>query len=937
MQEDEDAGSYRPPARYVASAGAGHAKGRQEAAKDRREAQERGGGGQRRANSMDSLGSVQSTPEMPSKAPGTMEEHAQEQPKSFFTHISQVTGKVVSAKGLPSKTQWGSTAIFCLVKGIRSNNHLVNIHATRLVYNTLSPAWNQEFTFECPESWGVVELVGLKFLVYDSPTAASSFQGTDDFLGGADLDLSSVSRSRAAATFELELGGSEIKARTGLKVKRARITIEITCHSRSSARPDSPTRTLMRSMLRYTRVRALAVKISRAKNLPLSATNARAQCVVRVVMISGEVRELYRSKMAEGSLDPIWEDSFQALFDRDEDDMDEDFVHDEPVLFMIDIYGTKREDEDLKYREHFGSCVVPLWTFGEETKKHRLPMQSRPAASRGLAEPDNADAAAPPPGAVRGTMAPGESHKQQANADGSVWKPKSAFWRKSGGSLESEDPEGLCERMTSSARDLAIRACARAAAAVPNPAKLVPAVLGCRRKRKPRGPKKLHCEIAVERLECAMPFANLIDRPMRITDQEDVDVAMNDPVWRDSMFRRPDITFDFSEPAVLNGMDRIVFISGIVFGASGLARADLFSKSDPYCKIEAVLTTGERLLVHRTQTVWNSLTPSWEEPFRFAAPTDVAQVSRLAFTVFDDDDQAIDKSAFRDFEDDLLGHVHVDISKLKNGELLQENMPLVGAKQKKTSGNRSGFRLTANLSLEVRVERRVQPVYKTLADDHGVRGYKQHCPSRMLKHARYEDPSQQEVFADSSKSAAKEYSRRKFAAEMSGRPNPPLPKSLCRNWLTVPDVFSQAQELAFSLREKELRKADAVVVRAVGLRAAGAAGPGDTAEALQERPEAGDPARHAGPRSPATEAHLCDFTKGCAFRLQKYTARPADLAALHTKFGRHDATAPPAELSPGTARFLGEPQEEEPGGARRSPESDLQYLQATVAFVPGVV
>ncbi|CAK0812393.1 unnamed protein product, partial [Prorocentrum cordatum] len=127
-------------------------------------------------------------------AAATMEESALEQPKSYFTHISQVQGKVVSAKGLPSKAGLGTTAIFCVVKGIRSNNHLVNIHATRLVYNTLSPSWVEDFTFDCPDSWGVVELVGLKFLIYDSPNSSSSLQGTDDFLGGADLDLSSVAR-----------------------------------------------------------------------------------------------------------------------------------------------------------------------------------------------------------------------------------------------------------------------------------------------------------------------------------------------------------------------------------------------------------------------------------------------------------------------------------------------------------------------------------------------------------------------------------------------------------------------------------------------------------------------------------------------------------------------------------------------------------------------
>ena len=64
-----------------------------------------------------------------------------------------------------------------LSQGIRSNNHMANIHMTRACQNTLSPLWEESFDYMVPADWGLVELVGLKAMIYDQDEDTQTYQG----------------------------------------------------------------------------------------------------------------------------------------------------------------------------------------------------------------------------------------------------------------------------------------------------------------------------------------------------------------------------------------------------------------------------------------------------------------------------------------------------------------------------------------------------------------------------------------------------------------------------------------------------------------------------------------------------------------------------------------------------------------------------------------
>lgn len=157
----------------------------------------------------------------------------------------------------------------------------------------------------------------------------------------------------------------------------------------------------------------------------------------------------------------------------------------------------------------------------------------------------------------------------------------------------------------------------------------------------------------------------------------------------------------------VRGKDRIVFFYGVVHGAYGLRDADLFGKSDPYCKVSIVDPEGvEKKIIHTTRVVQNCLTPAWGECFHYRVPAD-REVSAVRFDIFDEDEMG---------EDDFLGGATVDINHLANGDVLQENVQLVGAGKHRTVG-RGGtlvFSLDATISVELRVERRVVGLPRTV-------------------------------------------------------------------------------------------------------------------------------------------------------------------------------------------------------------------------------
>ncbi|XP_054740886.1 multiple C2 and transmembrane domain-containing protein isoform X1 [Anastrepha obliqua] len=86
-----------------------------------------------------------------------------------------------------------------------------------------------------------------------------------------------------------------------------------------------------------------------------------------------------------------------------------------------------------------------------------------------------------------------------------------------------------------------------------------------------------------------------------------------------------------------------------VFGAIGLAAADIGGKSDPFC----VLELGNARL--QTQTEYKTLTPTWNKIFTFNVK-DITQV--LEITVYDED---------RDHRVEFLGKLVIPLLRIKNG------------------------------------------------------------------------------------------------------------------------------------------------------------------------------------------------------------------------------------------------------------------------------
>ncbi|KAH8397234.1 hypothetical protein KR215_010932, partial [Drosophila sulfurigaster] len=86
-----------------------------------------------------------------------------------------------------------------------------------------------------------------------------------------------------------------------------------------------------------------------------------------------------------------------------------------------------------------------------------------------------------------------------------------------------------------------------------------------------------------------------------------------------------------------------------VFGATGLAAADIGGKSDPFC----VLELGNARL--QTQTEYKTLTPNWNKIFTFNVK-DITQV--LEVTVYDED---------RDHRVEFLGKLVIPLLRIKSG------------------------------------------------------------------------------------------------------------------------------------------------------------------------------------------------------------------------------------------------------------------------------
>ncbi|XP_055619934.1 multiple C2 and transmembrane domain-containing protein isoform X2 [Toxorhynchites rutilus septentrionalis] len=100
----------------------------------------------------------------------------------------------------------------------------------------------------------------------------------------------------------------------------------------------------------------------------------------------------------------------------------------------------------------------------------------------------------------------------------------------------------------------------------------------------------------------------------------------------------------------LQNMRDVGHLTVKVFGATGLAAADIGGKSDPFVVLELI---NARL---QTQTEYKTLTPNWNKIFTFNVK-DMSSV--LEITVFDED---------RDHKVEFLGRVVIPLLRIRNGE-----------------------------------------------------------------------------------------------------------------------------------------------------------------------------------------------------------------------------------------------------------------------------
>jgi len=274
----------------------------------------------------------------------------------------------------------------------------------------------------------------------------------------------------------------------------------------------------------------------------------------------------------------------------------------------------------------------------------------------------------------------------------------------------------------------------------------------------------LSVDLGARRCEEKMPHVELLHESFVIANEEDVDLALEDDAWQKSSFGMPQQLIAMQDrsvrfrPALVSGVNSIVFICGIIHGATGLRNDAKGRKSDPYCVVEAASSTGVKVLVHRTRCIRNRLCPRWNEAFYSIVPAQM-EVDRLILTIMDCEMG----EGFRgpDGPDEVLGFHEVDLSLLLSSEGLVEERQLEAPLVKLSRSHNGFFRSSsfssimrgrdATVSYEVRIERRVKPVFqdRTLSEEDARVPTRHSVTQTLCGTQAFVDPSQRELEASS--------------------------------------------------------------------------------------------------------------------------------------------------------------------------------------------
>jgi hypothetical protein len=597
------------------------------------------------------------------------------QPVSKVQVYTKISGTISHARGFQKTKLLGKLQPYVLIKGIKGNSNLVEFGRTPLSSGK-NPVWNADWSFDCTKVRSRDEFVGVRFVVFDG----------DEFLGGADLDISSIS-SYSTVTEELDLLGLFFHNVKGVVPKKARLYCTCSVDRQFVPVLERPQKALLDSMKSYGRVVSIAGRIVKARGLAgkdarLDKDRSWPVCFVRVIMKSGKVLDLKNTKCSPEVVDPVWNESFVSEFD---DEMDQ------PLMLMFDVWGSGGAprfnfSQIRAAGDHLGSAMVPVAQLGDEGAftrgegRIRIPLCGECQLYENRLERDAGRA---------------DREKKQAEdkANGVIkketWKDRlSTAMHFAGASAK-----GLSQMIVGkSSYDITL-------------------------------------ELFAARQEIRMPHYDLLHGEV-VVEQTDV-VATGDQELID-VFNGPLVAGEKVKRIAVTGEDRIFAICGRMKAGSDLVAADLNGKSDPYLIVDALTKSGNKEFVYRTRFIKGTLCPQWNEAFCWQVPPDPVNpnipvaVSKLQFSIYDTDEfQTLEQG-----EDDYLGAANVDIANMRNRDFINEELPLLGCKERPGGGKpQAGFRRSSTISIEVSVCR---GVYRTVNPQHNY-------DASLLNVARHHD------------------------------------------------------------------------------------------------------------------------------------------------------------------------------------------------------
>jgi len=607
----------------------------------------------------------------------------EEAPEPTVRVISRLSGTIVKAGGLLNTKLIGKGAPRCYVKGIKGNSHLVDLYCTQTGVGS-APEWEEMWDYNCLATRNRDEFVGLKFIVCDG----------EEFLGGADFDLSQLSAHKEAVE-ELELTGIVFAKVQGVIPRKARLFLRCSVERKFMPGFPRPQKSLMSSMRTIDRVTSICGRVVRARGLhnerPKKGLSNKKRsspmCYVRCYMMSGKILTVHTTGVAKNISDPSWDEIFTFDFDDE---------NDQPIMLMFEIKGTAsmpahQVREIFKDGDHLGSCMLLVGSIGDETVY---------AQGKGRVN----------------LPVLGDFQQIENRLEKETVKDEAAIEE----AVQREKKKGTWEKRLEKATAVA-------------------AVFGFGAKStKVHVASFLTVQLFAERGTMPMPHCPLMDEPIMV-EEADLDDAP-DPELR-KFFGQIDEFGERVKRLEIAGQERAVTIYGRVKAATDLIAADITGTSDPYVIVEALTKHGELLFVYRTRYIQSNLNPEWGEAFFWKVPPDPdnplipVSLSKLQFSIYDSDEGQISELITGGGgDDDFLGRCGVDISYLRNNDSISEDVPLLGVKAKpggfKTAG---GFRRYSTISVEIRVERRVKRVIdQQFYFDNDMLDVPRHHPSRPM-------------------------------------------------------------------------------------------------------------------------------------------------------------------------------------------------------------